>query len=105
MSDLMERIEKWHIDKFGVEGPPGQPAWQKVMEEMGELKYERFKGSKKKVCNEATDVIITMVGYIHAISPSDVTVSTIIESKLEEVEERNGEIIDGQFVKESDLDD
>lgn len=100
--NLIKRVEQWHIEKFGEDGPAEQPAWEKVMEELGELKYDREKASKKKVCEEATDVIITLIGYIHAISPANISVAEVIEEKLEVIERRDGEVIDGKFVKEDD---
>lgn len=72
----------------------------KTMEELGELASAINKNNMEKVEDSIGDVIVTLVGICTILK---LDINDCIDIAYEEIKDRKGELIDGLFVKESDL--
>ena len=97
--DLTKRIEQWAIDrKLHTANPDKQ--FQKLAEEFGEL----AEGLAKNRPDEVKDAIGDMYVVMTILSMQlGFNIDDCIQIAYDEIKDRKGKMINGVFVKESDL--
>ncbi len=71
--------------------------FEKLEEEVDELKDALLLGDDEQVLNEAGDVYITLLNTLHSCN---LTMEQAVNYATNKVLKRNGEVVDGKFVKE-----
>jgi len=96
---LTNKIEQWAMDKDLHTADPNKQIL-KLGEEFGELCEGMAKGRHVAVKDAIGDmyVVLTILSMQLELSVRD-----CIEIAYEEIKDRKGEMVDGVFVKESDL--
>ena len=95
---LVELIEQWHHDRNLIEGATDQAQLGKLVEELGELAANINRG--KDVRDDIGDMIVVLVNIA---TRNGVTIRECLEVAYNDIRYRKGRMINGQFVKESDL--
>lgn len=93
-------IRQWATDRNIIEGATPQAQFVKLIEEAGELAAGLAKSRREVVIDSIGDmaVVLTILA-----AQSGVTIEECIAAAYEEIKDRKGRMIDGTFVKESDL--
>ena len=68
----------------------------KVMEEVGELADAMIKGDKEKIIDALGDTNVTLIVLANQL---DLMLSECLESAYNEIKDRDGELINGSFIK------
>lgn len=96
----LEDIRNWAHDRNIIKGATPHAQFVKLIEEVGELAH----GIAKDRLNEVVDgigdavVVLTVLAAQH-----NVYIEDCIEAAWNEIKDRRGKMINGVFVKESDL--
>lgn len=97
---VIEKIEQWAHDRNLILGSTPQAQLNKLLEEIGEL----AKGINKKNLEQIKDGIGDAVVVLTIIAAQcNTSVETCTSLAYNEIKDRKGKMIDGVFVKESDL--
>ena len=106
MEELIEQVEHWAIDKGIDEAENWKPQFKKIVEEVAEYKEELKLSENDTVANlmdemtEMGDILVTLAimaqqrGY---------RLSTCLQFAYDKIKDRQGEVIDGSFVKSEDI--
>lgn len=93
------RIKKWIKDRnLHTQDPRIQMC--KVMEELGETARAIIKGDKAEIADGIGDTYVTLVCLAEQ---NGLDIDDCIDSAYNEIKDRKGKLINGVFVKESDL--
>ena len=99
LNNLVEKVEQWSVShNIHVSKPEKQ--FLKVSEEFGEIAAALARGDEEEFVDAIGDTVVTLVilaqqkGY---------TLGHCLESAYNVIAEREGETIDGVFVKKEDL--
>lgn len=102
MSDLtkLELIRQWAHDRNIIDGASPQAQFVKLIEEIGELAHGMAKGRIEEVKDGIGDavVVLTILAAQHGLLIED-----CISFAYNEIKDRKGRMVNGTFVKESDL--
>lgn len=99
MNDLISKVEQWCIDRnLHTQDPKVQMC--KTMEELGELASGICKDDKLKQIDSIGDVMVTIICLAKQLNLS---LYDCLRHAYNEIKDRKGKLIDGVFVKESDL--
>lgn len=102
MSDLtnLELIRQWAHDRNIIDGASPQAQFVKLIEEIGELAEGIAKGRIEEVKDGIGDavVVLTILAAQH-----DLLIEDCISFAHNEIKDRKGRMVNGTFVKESDL--
>ena len=95
-----ELISNWAHKRNLVEGSDPYRQLTKLLEEVGELASGVAKGNRDKVVDSIGDavVVLTILAEQH-----DVNIEDCIDVAWNEIKDRKGKMVNGIFVKESDL--
>ena len=99
MNELIKNIEQWSIDRGLNNSDPTKQAL-KILEEMGETASAFLKGKHDELIDGIGDVLVTVIIFAQQ---NGLTVEECLQSAYDEIKNRQGKLIDGTFVKESDL--
>lgn len=94
----IEQITKWHHDRNLIEGSDDKTQFAKLISEAGELATSIAKG---KDCRD--DIGDMMVVLINIAERNGYTIEECLEQAYNDIKDRKGRMINGTFVKESDL--
>lgn len=94
-----ELIKKWAIDRNLHTADPNKQML-KLVEELGELGEGMAKGKPELIKDALGDMYVVMT--ILAMQ-MDIDINECIDIAYNEIKDRKGKMIDGVFVKESDL--
>lgn len=99
MNNLTAKIENWAIDRNLHTADPNKQML-KLMEEVGELAEGMAKGDEAEIVDAIGDihVVLTILSM-----QMNFSIERCIEGAYDEIKDRKGKMIDGIFVKESDL--
>ena len=99
ITELTRKIEVWATDRNLHDGD-SKAQMAKLMEEIGELASGVNKSNKEVVKDSIGDayVVLTILAM-----QQKVDVRNCIEMAYNEIKDRRGKLINGTFVKESDL--
>ena len=96
---MIEKIKQWVIDRnLHTQNPKIQMC--KVVEELGELAKAINKGSTPDQMDGIGDVVVTLICISLQLG---LDFNSCVEIAYNEIKDRKGKLIDGTFVKESDL--
>ncbi len=100
MSNRFEDIRNWARDRNIIEGATPQMQFVKLIEEIGELASGIAKGRQPVVVDGIGDaaVVLTILAEQFGVS-----IEECIEAAWNEIKDRKGRMVNGVFVKESDL--
>ena len=95
-----ELISNWAHKRNLVEGSDPHRQLTKLLEEVGELASGVAKGNRDKVVDSigGAVVVLTILAEQH-----DVNIEDCIDAAWNEIKDRKGKMVNGIFVKESDL--
>lgn len=94
-----DKIKQWVGDRnLHTQDPRTQMC--KVMEELGELAKAIFKNDVEQQVDGIGDVYVTLVCLAEQLG---LNIDVCIDSAYNEIKDRKGKLINGVFVKESDL--
>lgn len=99
MDGLVNDIEKWAIDRNLVFADPVKQML-KLGEEYGELCAGMAKSNQNLIKDSIGDMFVVMTILCLQL---DISFEQCVRSAYEEIKDRKGKMINGVFVKESDL--
>lgn len=103
MDTLTALVEEWAIDRGILSGATPKDQLLKLVEEVGELVNAVNKGKpKSEIESELGDclVVLTLLANLEYTS-----IQACLTKAYEKISKRKGKMIDGVFVKESDVAD
>lgn len=94
------KIAGWANERNLVEGSDPTKQLVKLLEEIGELASGVAKGNREKVIDGIGDAVVVLTILAEQY---DINIEDCIDVAWEEIKDRKGKMINGIFVKESDL--
>lgn len=98
MKDLVDNIAQWHRDRNLIEGSTDQAQFVKLIEETGELAGNIARG--RSVADDIGDICVVLINIAER---NDLTLEQCLETAWEDIKDRRGRMVNGTFVKETDL--
>lgn len=99
MQKLIEKVKAWSIER-GLDQADMGIQLAKIGEEFGELCGAMIRGDEDAATDAIGDVFISL----NTLSlQRKVPIEECVNKAFEEIKDRKGEMINGAFVKESDL--
>jgi NTP pyrophosphatase (non-canonical NTP hydrolase) len=98
MNDYIELIKQWHVDRNLIDGSTDKDQTLKLLQELGELSDSVCKG--KDIRDDLGDMLVVM---INIMKRNNLTMEDCLFVAWDDIKDRKGRMIDGIFVKESDL--
>ena len=98
MENLVELIKQWHHDRNLIEGSTDKDQYLKLIQEAGELSDSICKG--KDIRDYIGDMMVVL---INIMARNDLSMQECLQVAYDDIKDRKGKMIDGVFVKESDL--
>ncbi|EPI18298.1 hypothetical protein D355_00293 [Enterococcus faecium SD1C-2] len=99
MNELITKVEKWAKDK-GLDHADPKAQFLKVAEEFGEIASAMARSNDELFKDSVGDVIVTL---IILSMQKGTNVQECLEMAYNEIKGRTGKMVDGVFVKSSDL--
>ena len=99
LDDLTEHIEQWAIDRNLNSADPHKQAL-KLGEEYGELCQGMSKGNREQVIDSIGDMFVVLTILSMQMGTD---IQTCVDYAYNEIKDRKGKMVNGVFVKESDL--
>lgn len=99
MDDLVGLVEVWSLNK-GLDKADSSKQFLKVTEEFGEIAAALARNNMDEFKDAVGDTIVTL---IILAQQQDTNVEECLELAYNEIKDRTGKMIDGVFVKSSDL--
>lgn len=97
--EIFDKIRQWTLDRNLQEGDPkGQIL--KLLEESGELASGLAKNNEAEVKDAIGDIVVVLTVLSLQL---DINIEECLEISYSEIKDRKGKLINGVFVKESDL--
>jgi NTP pyrophosphatase (non-canonical NTP hydrolase) len=101
--ELESAVVKWSHDRGLIEGTTAHHQMVKLQEELGELAGAILKGDRAKMVDGVGDAIVVLINITEKLKLGGI--EWCLEMAYDEIKDRRGRMIDGTFVKESDLKD
>lgn len=103
-TDLITKINQWADDRNLKQADP-KIQWMRITEEVGEirdvlLKPTKFTEPQAALEDAIGDTLVTIIVLAHQL---DLDVTECLRIAYDEIKNRKGKMINGTFVKESDL--
>lgn len=103
-SELINKVNEW-ADERNLKQADPKIQWMRITEEVGEIRDVLLKPTKFTEPNAALkdaigDTLVTIIVLAHQL---DLDVTECLGIAYEEIKNRKGKVINGTFVKESDL--
>ena len=99
MNELVELVQEWAIERNLQTADPTKQ-YLKVVEEVGEIASGLARNKLSEVEDGIGDTIVTLIILAMQL---DLKVDECLLTAYNEIKDRKGKMIDGVFVKESDL--
>lgn len=99
MNELIGQVEDWARNK-GLDEADSSKQYLKVSEEVGEVAAALARGQQDELRDGIGDVVVTLI--ILAMQ-NDLDLYECLYTAYDEIKGRKGKMVDGVFVKESDL--
>lgn len=98
LDELISLVSQWHHDRNLIEGSTDKDQVLKLMQELGELSDSVCKDNDVK--DDLGDMLVVMINIAER---QGVTLEQCLATAYDDIKHRKGKMIDGIFVKESDL--
>ena len=95
--EVIELIEKWHVDRNLIDGATDKDQVLKLIQEMGELSDNVCKGND--IRDDLGDMMVVM---INIMKRNNITMEECLNVAYNDIKDRKGRMVDGIFVKEGD---
>lgn len=99
MNELVSKIEQWSINK-GLDRAESSKQFLKVTEEVGEVAASLARNDKDALRDGIGDVLVTL---IILSQQNDMDLYECLNQAYTEISGRTGQMINGVFVKASDI--
>lgn len=99
MDELVLNVEKWAKEK-GLDKAESSKQFLKVTEEVGEVASALARSDRDLLEDGIGDVVVTLI--ILALQ-NGMSLSECLETAYDEIKSRTGKMVNGVFVKASDL--
>lgn len=99
MEELVKQVEEWSLAK-GLNEAESSKQMFKVVEEVGEVAAALARNSTDDLRDGIGDVVVTL---IILAQQNDMDLYECLNTAYDEIAERKGKMINGVFVKESDI--
>lgn len=99
MNELIDNVLLWAVDK-GLDKASPRDQFLKVTEEVGEVAAALARGDKPALKDGIGDVGVTL---IILAKQNDLTLEECLRQAYNEIKGRTGQMVDGVFIKDSDL--
>lgn len=99
MNNLIQQVEQWSKDKGLDKANPDRQAL-KFYEEAGEVAAALSRDDKEALMDGIGDTVVTL---IILAQQHNMTLERCLQYAYDEIKGRKGKLINGTFVKESDL--
>lgn len=93
----INNIKKWHYDRNLIEGANDKDQICKLIQEVGELSDNVCK--QRDVRDDIGDIIVVLVNIAER---NGVSITDCLEVAYNDIKDRQGKMVDGIFIKESD---
>ncbi len=98
--ELKENVEKWANEKDLIKFENKFKQFEKVVEEVFELKEEIIQNNRDNMKLEFGDVVVTLIILSKQLN---IDFEECLQLAYLKIKNRKGKTIDGKFVKEEDL--
>lgn len=95
---LTDKIVDWHYDRNLIDGSTDKDQTLKLAQELGELSDSVCKG--KDIRDDIGDMLVVMLNITER---NGISLDDCLERAWNDIKDRKGKMVDGIFVKESDL--
>lgn len=95
---LINKVIQWHYDRNLIHGSTDKDQALKLLQELGELSDSVCKG--KDISDDIGDMLVVMLNIAER---NKVSLASCLERAWNDIKDRKGKMVDGIFVKESDL--
>jgi hypothetical protein len=95
---LIDSVIGWHYDRNLIEGSTDKDQVLKLAQELGELSDSVCKG--KDIRDDIGDMMVVMLNIAER---NGVILAECLGKAWDDIKDRKGQMIDGIFVKETDL--
>lgn len=99
MDELIKQVEQWSKDK-GLDQADSKAQFTKMVEEIGEIASALARGQKDELRDGIGDTVVTL---IILAQQNNMTLEECLDTAYEEIKGRKGKMVNGTFVKESDI--
>ena len=97
--ELVKQVETWSVER-NLHKADSSKQFLKVTEEVGEVAAALARNNKEALKDGIGDVVVTL---IILAQQNNLSIGECLECAYEEIKERSGKMVNGVFVKESDL--
>ena len=97
MTELIEQVENWAIDKNIVTKDNWPKQLAKVVEELGELSSAMLKENSFLEIDSFGDVLVTLIVLA---KQRDIKLQLALEAAYNEIKNRTGKTVNGTFIKD-----
>ena len=98
LQGLVDKVAKSHHERNLIDGATDQTQFVKLLEEVGELAGNISRD--RCIKDDIGDIIVVLVNIAER---NGLTIEECLECAYNDIKDRKGVMIDGCFVKESDL--
>ena len=98
MQELIKKIEQWAEDRNLINGSDAKSQFHKLIQECGELSDSICK--QKDASDDIGDIFVVLVIMCKQLG---LDFNECVQVAYNDIKDRKGKMIDGVFVKESDL--
>ena len=98
LESYVAKISQWHHDRNLIQGSSDKDQFCKLIQEAGELSDSICKG--KSVSDDIGDMIVVLINIAER---NKLTLVECLKQAWNDIKDRKGKMVDGVFVKESDL--
>lgn len=98
LESLIKKVVQWHYDRNLIDGSTDKDQTLKLLQELGELSDNVCKG--RDIRDDIGDMLVVMLNITER---NGVSLDECLSRAWDEIKDRKGKMVDGIFVKESDL--
>ena len=95
---LTENIKGWHHNRNLIDGATDKDQFAKLIQEAGELSDNICKGND--VADDIGDMVVVLINIAER---NGLTLTECVRQAWDDIKDRKGKMVDGVFVKETDL--
>lgn len=98
LESLIKKVIQWHYDRNLIHGSSDKDQTLKLLQELGELSDSVCKN--KDISDDIGDMLVVMLNIAER---NNVSLDQCLLRAWNDIKDRKGKMVDGIFVKESDL--